>query len=214
MTALSLQAASISITSSPSIVVTDGSSSGITDAINVSGNPEAIESITVEFNLSAASGSSAFLGDLYVYLTNGTDLAVLVNRPGGTSSNQFGYSDNQSMMVLFSQLGLNDIHDYRTPVTGDPSTPLSSTLTGTWQPDSRNTDPSLVLDTDPRTADLSAFVGNPADGTYTLFVADMSSGNVHQLDSWTLNIETVPEVSSFLMVVLGSCGLLLRRCRA
>lgn len=63
---------------------------------------------------------------------------------------------------------------------------------GTWQADGRLTDPTLVLDTSPRTAGLDVFAGSPADGTWSLFVADLSTGGLHQVNSWTLHVTVVP----------------------
>ncbi len=75
---------------------------------------------------------------------------------------------------------------------------------GTWQPDGREVDPGLVVDTDPRSAFLSTFTGLNANGTWTLFLADLESGGTSALDSWGLEITGVPEPQQYgLTIGLG-----------
>ncbi len=206
-------AATITLSSSTTSTIPDGSSSGLGSSLVATGYAgEQVVSATVSINLSASAGT-AFLGDIYAYITNGTELAVLLNRPGRRTGAPGGYADNQPLTAVFSDAAANDIHNYRLPLSGAHATPISAPVTGMWLPDGRAVDPSVVLDTSPRTATLSSFTGKPADGTWTLFVADLSSGNTHKVDSWSLTLETVPEPSSALLGLLSLPLLLGRRKR-
>jgi subtilisin-like proprotein convertase family protein len=206
-------AATIVVTDSTVSTIPDGSSSGVARSLSVSAGGQAVASVEVDLNLSAAGGT-AFLGDLYVYLTDGTHLSVLADRPGRRVGAPAGYSDNQSMTVTFSGAGANDFHNYRIPLTGSNTTPISGPLTGIWQADGRATDPGLVLETDARSAQLSVFNGVPADGTWSLFAADLSTGAVHQINSWTLRIQTIPEPATSAVAGLAALTLLMRRRRS
>ncbi len=191
-------AATVTVTDGVVTTIPDGSSAGVARSLVVSAGGESVVSAEVDVSISASAASVAFIGDLYFYLTNGTQLAVLANRAGRTATAPAGYSDNQPMTVTFSTLGANDFHSYRLPLTGSSTTALTGPLTGIWQPDGRATDPGVVLDTDTRSAGLGVFNGGPADGTWSLFVADLSTGASHQINSWTLRLETVPEPSTAL----------------
>jgi subtilisin-like proprotein convertase family protein len=212
--ASSAPAAIINLTDSVVTTIPDGSGSGVARSLTVSGSGESIVSVEVNISGSAASGGTAFLGDLYFYLTNGSEAAILVNRPGRRAGTPGGYSDNQSFNVTFSESGANDFHNYRVPVTGSHTTALGGPLTGLWQPDGRLVDPGIVLDTNPRTAGLGIFAGDPADGTWSLFAADLSTGGVHQVASWSLRIETIPEPATVTLGLAALAGLLNRRRRA
>jgi subtilisin-like proprotein convertase family protein len=208
-----LHAATITMTDSTMSSIPDGSSAGLARTLSVTGSGELISSVEVDVTVSSSAGS-AFLGDLYIYLTNGSQLAVLANRPGRRSGAPGGYGDNQTATVTFSETGTNDFHLYRLPLTGSNTTPITAPLTGIWLPDARATDPASVLDTDARTASLNVFNGLPADGTWSLFAADLSTGATHQVNTWTLRIQTVPvpEPGAWLLA-LGAGGAWLARRR-
>ena len=122
-------------------------------------------------------------GDLYAYLSFSDGFAVLLNRVGKSSSDDFGYGD-AGFNVTFSDSAATDIHLYG----GNGG----NQLTGTWQPDGRETDPQLVVSSDPRTALLSSFDNLDPNGTWTLFVADVATGYQSTLVSWSIEIVTVP----------------------
>lgn len=191
--------------------IPDGSSAGLARSLVINAAGQAITNVQVNVNISATTGGTAFLGDLYAYLTNGTDLAILANRPGSRTGSPSGYSDDQSMNVSFSQLGTADFHNYRLALNGSHTIPLSGLLTGIWEADGRLVDPASVLDTSPRTAGLDVFNGDTGDGTWSLFVADMSSGATHQLNSWSLEITTIPEPSAAFLAAAAALLTVRRR---
>ena len=154
--------------------------------------------------------SGGYNGDLYAYLTHGSGFSVLLNRTGRTGANSFGYGDAGFNITLDDQNG-TDIHAYG----GNGG----AQLTGTWQPDARNINPATVLDTDARTAFLNAFNGLDANGGWTLFIADVSGGDVSTLVSWELDITAVPEPTTVALGIFGGVlalggGLRLWRRRA
>lgn len=191
--------------------IPDDTSTGIADIQTLQPMESRIESVSIRLELSAEPGFSGFLGDLYAYIEHAGRIAVLLNRPGRTLEAPFGYADNQALDVRFSDTG-PDVHVHR-PLDG---TPLSGPLTGTFTPDGRATDPALVLDTDARTLFLDAFTGLPADGEWTLFLADLSGGGRHRLVGWSLELELaeIPELPVFIPAAgLVATGWFLRRHR-
>lgn len=158
--------------------------------------------------------SGGWNGDLYATLSYtpssgpGTGFVVLLNRPGRTSSVPFGYN-TASLNVTLDDSAAVDIH-----VNGGAST-------GSFQPDGRNVVPSDSYDTTPRTTSLASFNGLAANGTWTLLFSDARSpAGVITLNSWSLEIQAVPEpVTTALMIlggVFGSCQFVryLRRRKA
>lgn len=193
-------AAVITVTDSAITAIPDGNSAGVVRSLSVNAPGEVIISAEVDLNLSGVAGNSSFLGDLYIYLSNGTDLAVLTNRAGRRAGAPAGYGDDQPATVTFSTAGAADFHNYRLTVTGSHTTPLTGPLTGIWQADGRAVDPLVVLDTTPRTAGLDVFSGDDASGTWRLFAADLSSGMSHQINGWTLRLNTIPEPGSAVLL--------------
>jgi len=210
--ALAADAAIVTFSNNTAANIPDGSSSGLASLITIAGNSESVVSAEVQLQIEAAPGQDAFLGDLYVYLSNGTDKAVLINRLGRTATSLAGYSDDQTLNVTFSSTGASNIHNYRVVLNGNATTALTGPLTGTWLPDGRDIDPALVLDTDASTAGLDVFADAAVSGDWTLFVADLSGGGEHRIISWSLTLETVPEPSS-LLLSLAALPLLARRRR-
>ncbi len=155
-----------------------------------------IQSVSVQLTF-----SGGWDGDLYAYLVHDNVVSVLLNRPGKSLANPDG-SGASGLIVTLSDDATQDIHT---------SLPASGLASGNFQPDGRTTDPKLVLDTDPRTAPLSVFNGQDASGSWTLFVADQSAGEVSTLQSWSLTVTGVPEPSPCLLGALGSIPWLFRR---
>ena len=119
------------------------------------------------------------------------DISVNLNISGGYNGDLYGYLVS-GFNVTLSDSGASSIHG----ATGSP-------VTGTYTPDSGNT-----LDT--------TFGGAVANGgTWTLYLADLASGDTSTLVSWGITVSVVPEPVTWALVgfavVLGVAGLVGRR---
>ncbi len=212
-------AAPLTASTSPNLLVPDGSDSGLISTLDIPSTSLVIESVQVTLDLVAEPGG-AWNGDLYVYLAHAGGLSVLVNRPGVSLVNPFGYGDSGLASVTFDDsAALGDFHVYQATLgVTDTDLPIS----GIFQPDARATDPSLVLPGDPRTAFLSVFDDLNPSGEWRLFVADLSPGGGVRLASWQLTIATrdaivIPEprvglvAAGFATLVLGFAQRFFRR---
>lgn len=191
------------------LVIPDGEPEGVATAINLLGTDDVITQIRLTLEIYSPL-DHGFNGDLYVTLAHGSGYSVLLNRVGKTTGNPFGYGDSGFMSVTFDDFAVaGDIHVYRQTLMGSDSIALNGPLTGTWQPDGRTTDPDSVLPLDARTATLSSFNGESANGEWTLFLADMSPGGQSNLKSVKIEVATVPEPSTVLLGVIGGAFLCL-----
>jgi len=200
-------AALVTYDSSPTLdaLIPDGNPVGDAFSASISGSSGAVQNVDVTLDI-----SGGYNGDLYGYLvyqpTGGSaTMAVLLNRVGTTSSNPVGYS-NTGMDVTLSGMGVNDIHLYQ---NFSPTFNGSGQLTGpgTFAADGRAVNPSTVTDASPQTAGLTVFNGqSTANGTWTLFLADMSAGGQSTLVSWDLDITVVPEPVTWALI--GFAGVL------
>jgi subtilisin-like proprotein convertase family protein len=183
--------------------IPDGDGAGLSDRQTI-GNIGMIASMTVALTI-----AGGFNGDLYCYLRHGNDFCVLLNRPGRTGTEPYGYSDSGFDVTFSDGAAVNrDIHSYQAVIVPAPGTPL----TGTWQPDGRNIDPASVTDETSRTAYLNNFYGKDASGEWTLFIADLQldDGNFPTgvLQSWGLDITPVPEPVNVALGIFGAITLL------
>jgi subtilisin-like proprotein convertase family protein len=158
----------------------------------------AIADLNVKLTISG-TGFGGFNGDLFVSLQHDAGYSVLLNRAGSRSDHPGGYSDN-GLAITLDDSAAAEIHNYRLALSGNHTTTLAGGLSGTWSPDARNIDPDIVLDTDLRTAPLSAFNGLPLEGTWTLFISDLGQGGTHELESWSLEATPVPEPATWAIV--------------
>jgi hypothetical protein len=163
-------------------IVPDNNFSGWSDARTVSAIPTGtFNSLAVNLQL-----TGGWNGDLYTYLVHSSGFSVLLDRVGtgvsGVSS--FGYGD-AGMAVTLAASGTS-IHQY-----GGNST-FSSTPTGTWQ-------------TDNTSGSLSSFLSTNPNGTWSLFLADLSVGGVTTVQSWGLQMDivAVPEVETWVAAALA-----------
>ena len=178
--------------------VPDGNPVGLADShvdtlipSMINGDSATIQDISVNLNI-----SGGYNGDLYGYLvlqptTGGPAMEVLLNRVGQDGTHPFGDAGS-GFNVTLSDSGASSIHG----ATGSP-------VTGTYSPDSGNT-----LDT--------TFGGAVANGgTWTLYLADLASGDTSTLVSWGITVSVVPEPVTWALVgfavVLGVAGLVGRR---
>ena len=164
-------------------VIPDNSGIGVATTLSVTSTITSITDVNVTLTL-----SNGWNGDLYAYLVHDSGFAVLLNRAGRTAANPVGYGDHGLSVTFDDQATNGDVHAYRLALFGNPNTPLGGPLTNAWAPDGRVTDPTLVLDTDARTALLSSFNGLNANGNWTLFIMDAEPGNESTLVSWGLEV--------------------------
>ncbi len=185
--------------------IPDNEPMGLQDTRTLSGFTDVIGSIEVRLTLTG--DPLAYNGDFFISLqcANG-GYAVLLNRVGRTEIDPLGYGDN-GFDITFTLLG-NDVHLYQ---NHSPVYDGSGRLTGTWGADGRNVDPDSVLGTDLRTANLDQFFGINPNGDWTIFVADMNQNGTVTLDSWGLNIATIPEPGTLGLLALGALALRRRR---
>jgi subtilisin-like proprotein convertase family protein len=181
------------------VAVPDGNVSGLALTTGLTGLDGTISSLTVSLDI-----SGGYNGDLYAYLAgpNG-GFAVLLNRVGVTSGNAFGYSDMGLNVTFDDSDGYNNIHFYQ-----NLSYDLNGggQLTGTWSSDGRKIDPlsaPSLFDTTQSTSLLDSFDGTDPNGTWTLFLADLSSGGQSTVVTWGLNIKAVPEPSACALLAIG-----------
>lgn len=131
--------------------------------------------------------SGGWNGDLYAYLRydsgNGVGFTTLINRVGTTASpfNPIGYT-TAGMRVTLTDYSGSDIHTVQSPTSG-----------GTYLVDS--TGSSTTFD---------SFNGLNPVGTWTLFLADLSGNHVSQLNSWGLDLEVVPEPTTWALIGFGA----------
>lgn len=184
--------------------VPDGTPIGWTSTITVN-DPNATYMENVALTLDISGGWN---GDLYAYLLHNNDAVVLLNHPGKTAANPLGYGD-AGLHVTFSDTAPNgDIHTYQQTIGSTQPTSL-------WEPDKRTmTDLLLITDQSPRDGNgFSIYNTKDANGTWTLFIADLASGGQSQVNSWSLDIQTksVPEPASFAFGLAAAMLALLHR---
>jgi subtilisin-like proprotein convertase family protein len=185
--------------------IPDDTATGLASTISV-GETGLVTAVSVRLDLSVPANQTGWLGDLYVYLRHDDGFAVLLNRPGRTDADPFGYGDSQAMNLTFADGAPNgDVHGYRGTAPMTFSGSFAGPLLGAWAPDGRAVDPLVVFDSTPRTALLSGFAGHDLGGDWTLFVADLSGGGQHRLDGWALEFDVgsaaVPEPATTAVVV-------------
>jgi subtilisin-like proprotein convertase family protein len=192
--------------------IPDGNIVGISETATLAGLSGSITGISVNLDI-----TGGFNGDLYVYLVGpGGQMAVLLNRVGVTAAgagNAFGYGD-AGFNLTFDQSGAN-IHNYQ---SGGPGsyTLVGGQLTGTWAPDGRAIDPQSApgaFDAASTAANLGQFNSLNPNGSWTLFLADVSGGGQSTLVNWGMTVVTVPEPQTWAMLAGGAGTLLMLRRR-
>ena len=190
-------------------VIPDANPVGISSSTVVGIDVNAATITNVSVNLNILGG---FNGDLYAYLAGPAgQFAVLLNRVGVTSGDPFGYF-NAGFNITLASSGTN-IHNYQ---NGGSYTLSSGQLIGTWAADGRNISPlssGAIFDAASTAANLASYNGTTANGTWTLFIADLSGGGQSTLVSWGLTISTVPEPQTWAMLAGGAGMLLMFRRR-
>jgi subtilisin-like proprotein convertase family protein len=178
------------------LAVPDPDDAGVSDSRTITSSVLSIGDVNITLNITGRNGA-AFNGDLYATLTHESGYSVLLNRPGRRPGSVSGYGDNGFNVTLDDQASNGDVHQYRLTLKGSNTTSLGGALTGIWAPDGRAIDPDLVLTTSAREQLLADFNHLNANGTWTLFVADLETGGAAKLASWGLEISGVPEPETY-----------------
>jgi subtilisin-like proprotein convertase family protein len=189
LAAAAAQATLFSYSANVGAVIPDGDPAGTASILNVSGTGgAALQDVSVNLDITGINaGSDGFNGDLYGYLvfqpTGGSAATeILLNQVAGSGATATAFGSSASgMTVTLSDSGASSIHT----APGNP-------VTGTYTPDSANT------------LDGTFATGGVADGTWTLFLADLSPGGESQLVSWGLNISVVPEPVTWALIAFGA----------
>jgi len=160
-----------------STAIPDGNPVGVSISETVSDIPggSTVGGLTVDLSV-----SGGYNGNLYAYLVapNGT-LVMLLNQPGATISNPFGYGGS-GLNVTLSDTAAGSIQT-------TPETP-GSVFSGTFQ----------------AAGTLGAVSGSAADGTWTLFFADeVAGGGQATSNSWSLGITAVPEPANLALIIFA-----------
>ena len=161
-------------------VVPDNNFSGWSDTRSVSTMPAGtFTGLSVDLQL-----SGGWNGDLYAYLVHSSGFSVLLDHVGVGVSGPFGYGD-AGMNVNLAATG-SSIHGY-----GGANT-FSAAPTGSWL-------------TDNTSGSLASFLSTSPNGTWSLFIADLSGGGVSTVQSWGLQMDivAVPEVETWVAAALA-----------
>jgi len=146
------------------------------------GTDNRITDVNVRLNI-----SGGYNGDLYGYLVHGSGFAVLLNRVGqgtgtpGSDVYLFGFSRSGFGSITLDQGAGTSIHAVEDPANG------------TYRPDSGTQN----------SGGLNAFNGLDPNGSWTLFLADLGSGETSTLVSWGLDITAVPEPTTWALIGFG-----------
>lgn len=188
---------------SGSALVPDGTTAGWSSSIAIdAGTDIHMTSVSVTLNI-----SGGFNGDLYAYLSHDGVLVPLLNRVGVTSGNAFGYANSGFNVTLRDGGAGNqgDIHWY-----GGGGAPA-----GIYEADGRTVDPLAspgAFDSSPR-VNLGAYNFHDPNGSWTIFFADLSSGEQSTITGWSLNITAIPEPVNVALGLLGGVCLALGLAR-
>ena len=155
--------------------ILDGNPVGVWNSISVSGLGSSLSSISVTLSVSGGNNSG-----LYAYLTYNGTLAVLLNRPGVTSTTPFGDTSaglTQTLTGTALYSGVSPLSSYTSFTTPGSSTSLS---------------------------DNSLYGGINPNGTWALFFADVAGGGGNAtLNGWSLDITAVPEPVNVALAMFG-----------
>jgi len=160
----------------------DGNAAGLSEVRNVRSAIGNITSLNVRLKV-----TGEFNGDLYGYVRHASGFTVLLNRPGKTILNTYGYGDSGINVTFYTGATNGDLHVYHNVTTPEDGSPLM----GVWEPDNRSVDPAIVADDSVRSTSLTNFNGLGAAGDWTLYLVDVDSGATNMLTEWGLDITGV-----------------------
>ena len=162
-------------------IVPDHNFSGWTDNRKVTAMPAGtLQDVRVTLDI-----AGGWNGDLYAYLVHEGGFTVLLNQVGPGA---FGYGDT-GFAVTLSDSGTADLQNYQ---AHSPGYNGNGQLTGIWQADGVGFAAGNFLSTSP-------------NGTWSLFIADLSGGGVSTVQSWGLQMDivAVPEVETWVAAALA-----------
>lgn len=166
--------------------VPDANFSGWSDTRNLSA-PEytgfAVLDVQVTLNV-----SGGWNGDLYGYLVHDSGFVVLLDRVGSSTYSPYGYGE-----AGFTNVRLIDGNpSYTTSIEnyGGSSSAAAALSGGNYNSQGGTLNTS--------------FDGLNVSGNWTLFLADLSSGDISQVTGWTLTIEAVPEPTTYALMLVGA----------
>lgn len=172
--------------------IPDGNPNGAVNQMNLSGLGSSLSSVSVILNL-----SGGYNGDLYGYLSYNGVAVVLLNRVGVTAGTPFG-NNGSSINIQLSDIGTANIHN-----------PVNGLANQTYNVDNnQNVNPVALASafTSSSAGALSAFNGANPNGTWTLFLADVSGGGGNanaSLLGWGLDISAVPEPTTWALMIFA-----------
>jgi len=163
-------------------ILPDGDLNGWADTRNLSVTEYAgltVADVQVTLNI-----SGGWNGDLYGYLVHGSGFVVLLDRVGSGNVGAAGYGDSGMSVILGSTGANGSIQTYggNSIFSSSPSGNYSTITPSAW----------------------NSFDGTDVNGNWTLFLADMSSGDISQVTGWALTIEAVPEPATWAMIIFGA----------
>jgi subtilisin-like proprotein convertase family protein len=148
----------------------DNTEAGVGYALNFGASGLNIGDISVSFNM-----SGGYDGNIYAYLSHGSQIALLVNLITG-AANSSGFD-----VTLTTGTG-SDIHT-ASGTAGQP-------LTGTFLADGTG-------------AGLTTFQNTDPNGSWTLFFADEGPGDAPTLNNFSVDITPVPEPVNVALAIFG-----------
>jgi subtilisin-like proprotein convertase family protein len=162
--------------------IPDNSTNGWASTMTLSGNSGlTVQDVQVNFTV-----SGGYNGDLYGYLVHDDGFVVLLNRVGKDNDNPFGYSNSGFTDVTLNGTASTSINSLASGGSYSSTTAIAS---GTYQAQGTT---------------FSSFTGTAVDGSWSLFFADLSSGDISQVTGWSLQINAVPEPTTWAMIFFGA----------
>ena len=164
--------------------VPDNDFSGWSDTRTLSGytgGSALVENVFVTLNI-----AGGWNGDLYGYLVHSSGFVVLLDRVGSSTFSPYGYGEaGFTGVMLADDAAHTSIESY-----GGSSAAAAALSGGTYN----SQDGTLN----------TAFDGLSVNGNWTLFLADLSSGDISQVTGWTLTIDAVPEPTTWAMMIFAA----------
>jgi len=170
--------------------IPDGSYSGWSDTREVNTMPAGtLTAVAVDLNL-----SSGWTGDLYAYLTHDSGFVVLLDRVGVPDAGANGYGAG-NLDITLADDGFNGGGDFANIHLYGGGNSVGTL----WNPDNHN----AGISTTAASGSLGSFT--TANGTWTLFIADLSGGGVTTVQDWGLQMDivAVPEIETWIAAALA-----------